>query len=196
MAADEPSYEVLRTSDDYEIRRYPSYVVAEMTVTVDFEDAGSEAFRPLARYIGGANRAAKEIPMTAPVTQKSVEIPMTAPVTQTSTEGGVAVQFIMPESFTLETTPVPTDSRITIREVPARSVAVRRYAGFWTASRLEEAERKLRDALARDGVEVTGPLEWARFNSPFSLPFLRRNEVWLPVKTPANPARTRSAVGF
>ena len=192
VAFEEPTYRLLKKASDYELRAYPSYIVAEVTVETDAARAGNAAFGTLAAYIGGANRAARVIEMTAPVTQQAADrsdrpragqkIPMTAPVTQTAKgPGAQVVQFIMPADFTLDTTPAPTDSRVRIRKIEARVVAVRRYSGRWTMSNLESNDRALQAALVRDKVEVTGPMEWARFDSPFRLWFLRRNEVWYPV---------------
>jgi len=39
----------------------------------------------------------------------------------------------------------------------------------------------LREALQRDGIAAVGEPQWARYNSPFSLPFMRRNEIWLEI---------------
>ncbi|MEM6730372.1 MAG: heme-binding protein [Myxococcota bacterium] len=189
MAYDEPPFTVLRNDENFELRHYPSYVVAELAVSSDYDDAGGVAFGPLARYIGGENIAYRETPAGAPMTQlrSGIEIPMTAPVTQVAGKSGQhVVQFIMPASFTLETTPKPNDSRIRIREIPERTLAVRRYSGRWTLSNLEREEGALREALVHAQLEIVGAMEWARFNSPFSLPFLRRNEVWIPVAPPGD----------
>ncbi len=169
MAVDEPIYEVLRSADGYEIRRYPSVVVAELEVGESFERAGNVAFRPLAAFINGANSGAEKIEMTAPVMQRSAG------------SGGYALQFVMPEGYTLKNVPRPTDGRIAVREEPGRVVAVHRYSGTWSERRYRGRLARMRTALARDGLEVTGDPVWARFNSPFMIWFLRRNEIWLPV---------------
>ncbi|MEO1302677.1 MAG: heme-binding protein [Myxococcota bacterium] len=184
MAYEEPSYEVVRRGKSYEIRRYAVQIVAEVTVPGGVDDAGNRAFGPLFRYIDGANVDSRKIPMTAPVTQyeSGKKIAMTAPVTQREEDAGSVVQFLMPKGFSLETTPRPKDPSVTIREIPSRDIAVVRYSGRWTESSLRENEKKLRDALAADHVDVVGPMEWARYNSPYSLPWFRRNEVWIPVR--------------
>ena len=183
MALEEPDYDVLRRAADYEVRRYPPYVVAELTVTGSFEGAGSRAFRPLAAFISGANVGSTEISMTAPVTQRRGEkIGMTAPVTQRpSREGEYVVQFVMPSRYSLETVPRPTDERIRLREEPEQVVAVHSYSGTWSEERYREREARLREAVARDGLRPAGDPVWARFDSPFKLWFLRRNEIWLPL---------------
>ena len=175
MAYDEPRYALLLESDDFEIRRYPSYVVAEVTVAADIEDAGNAAFGPLVGFIGGSNEQRRKISMTAPVTQVAEESALGQGTRKQ------VVQFIMPAAMTEASTPRPNDSQVRLRTIPDRVVAVRRYSGRWTESSLREEEAALREALARQGVKPIGPMEWARFNSPFSLPFLRRNEVWIPV---------------
>lgn len=185
MALEEPPYEVVEKRSDYEIRRYPAYLVAEFEVESSFEDAGNDAFRPLADFIFGDNVDAEDIGMTAPVTQRpdaGEKMEMTLPVTQRpSDRDAYVVQFVMPSRYTLETLPRPTDPRIRIRKEPEKLVAVHRYSGTWSEERYREREARLRAALERDGVRVTGPATWARFNSPWSLWFLRRNEIWLPI---------------
>jgi hypothetical protein len=181
MATEEPPYVVESKSEDYEVRQYDKVLVAETSVEAKFEEAGNKAFRVLADFIFGNNKSKSKISMTAPVTQQpsSEKISMTAPVTQTENNGTYSVQFVMPKEYTLETLPVPVDQRITIREVPARKIAVRRYSGTWSEANYQEELRKFRKALARDQVNVTGEPTLSRFNSPFTLWFLRRNEIWL-----------------
>lgn len=183
MAIDEPAYQVIAREDEYEIRHYPPMVVVEIEVEGSFEKAGNEAFRPLFDFIAGANVGTSQIEMTAPVTQRQSEkIEMTAPVTQLATGSEkYVVQFVMPEEYSLETVPRPTNEEIRLREEPARTVAVHRYSGTWSETRYRKHLDQLRAALARDHVEVSGDPIWARFNSPFRLWFLRRNEIWLPI---------------
>lgn len=184
MALEEPEFERLDARDEYELRRYPGYLVAETDVEADLEEAGNRAFRILAAFIFGDNVASERIAMTAPVVQSLPEkIAMTAPVLQTpaAARGRYTVAFTMPATYTLETLPKPTDSRIRVREVPARTVAVRTYSGRWTEKLFRENEQALRRALERDGRPSRGATQWARYNAPFSLPPFRRNEVWVEV---------------
>ena len=187
MSIDEPAFEVVETLDGVEVRRYEPYVVAEMTVEGDFEDAARGAFRTLAGYIGGANRGGARIEMTAPVLQAPAagqRIEMTAPVLQRSAADGSShsVAFVLPARFDLDSAPAPADPRVRLREVPARTVAVRRYGGRWTASRYREHESRLLDVLAAAGYEPVGSPEWARYNPPMLPWFLRRNEVMVEVR--------------
>jgi hypothetical protein len=181
MAIEEPKYSVLETFEDFEIRSYAPYVVAETAVQADFDQAGNDAFGILAGYIFGKNKGARKIEMTAPVTQAPTKIAMTAPVTQTAGAGEVMVQFAMPREWTLETLPEPLDPRVKLREVPARKFAVIRYSGFWSERRYREHLEKLEAALKREGLYWRGEPVWARYNPPWTPWFLRRNEIWLEV---------------
>ena len=181
-AIDEPSYTVLQTNDVFEVRQYAPYLVAEVVVPGPVNEAGSQGFKSLGGYIFGKNKGERKLDMTAPVTQQAappVKLDMTAPVTQAATPGGFLVQFVMPKGYTLATLPEPLDARVKLREVPSNRVAVIRFSGSWSQSTYEEHLQKLRNALAAAGMATTGEPVSSRYNSPFSLPFLRRNEIWL-----------------
>jgi hypothetical protein len=185
MAIEEPAYKIESKTDDYEIRAYDKVLVAETSVKSGFEEAGNEAFRILADYIFGNNKSRAKITMTAPVTQQpsSEKISMTAPVTQTAESGGYVVQFVMPKEYSIETLPTPVDQRVKIREMPGRRVAVHRYSGSWSEGKYQEELAEFRAALSRDRLATVGEPILSRFNSPFSLWFLRRNEIWLEVSS-------------
>ena len=125
--------------------------------------------------------------MTAPVSQEQPgeKIAMTAPVSQQRAQGQWAVSFMMPAEYTLETLPAPLDPRITLRQVPARRVAAVRYSGFWSEEKYRLHREKLEQWLAASGLAASGEPVWARYNAPFTLWFLRRNEVLIPVAAEA-----------
>jgi hypothetical protein len=179
MAIDEPGYTVIRTDDAFEVRRYEPYVVAETLVSGAADEAGNQGFRILAGYIFGQNKGARKIEMTAPVAQTPTKIAMTAPVAQSATSDGYVVQFAMPREWTLETLPEPTDSRVTLRAIPARTVAVITYSGTWSQSNYQEYLKKLQDALEKAGLKWHGAAIWARYDPPWKPWFWRRNEIQL-----------------
>jgi hypothetical protein len=174
-------YEVVESHPRFELRRYPSHLVAEVTVRGSFEDAGNRAFRALFRYITGENRSAQSVAMTAPVVQEaapSERIAMTAPVTQAEeAEGEHVVAFVLPASLTADSAPVPTNPQVRVREVPERLAAVARYGGRWTELAYRRHLAELRAGLADAGLEPVGEARFARFDPPFKPWFLRRNEV-------------------
>jgi SOUL heme-binding protein len=187
-AIEEPEYQVVlsfKGSEDIELRQYAPYVVAEVVVEDGDGDAGNKAFPILAGYIFGKNRGEKKFDMTAPVTQSAaaVKMDMTAPVTQgPAAGGGQLIRFVLPKGVTLETAPEPLDPRVRLRLVPASRLAVIRYSGTWSQANYDEHLALLRAALAREGVTSEGEPVLARYNAPFTPWFLRRNEIWLPVR--------------
>jgi hypothetical protein len=185
QAVEEPTYEVLRSFGDVELRQYASYVVAEVVIDDAEGDAGSAAFPILAGYIFGKNKGEKKFDMTAPVTQTAapVKMDMTAPVTQADAPGGgKLIQFVLPEGVTLESAPEPLDPRVQLREVPATQWAAIRYSGTWSQANYDEHLALLKAALEKEGVATQGEPVLARYNAPFTPWFLRRNEIWLALR--------------
>jgi hypothetical protein len=190
MAYEQPRYEVVGSYEGFELRRYAPYVVAETVVTGDFEAVGNQAFKILFGYINGDNRGREEIPMTAPVNQSPVigsgeKIAMTAPVVQApkGNQGDAYVfSFVMPSKYTLETLPRPADPRVSLRRVEGRLMAARVYSGTWSPQRYKQNEAALLQAVKAAGLQSVGPPVFARYNSPFTLWFLRRNEVLVEIQ--------------
>jgi hypothetical protein len=188
MSIEKLPYRTIEQDGQFEVRLIEPHLVAETFVEGDFERVGNEGFRRLVEYIGGANRTQARISMTAPVAQEaaSEEIAMTAPVAQEKVGDVYRITFFMPSKYTLETLPQPTDTRIRLRAEPMRSVAAIRYRGFWSRSRYDDHERRLREWIQRRGLEPVGEPVWARYDPPFMPWFLRRNEVLIEVRGPGS----------
>ena len=180
-ATKEPNFEVIKRFDNVELRQYAPYVVAEVVLNATAQEAGSQAFPILAGYIFGKNKGEKKFAMTAPVTQTAVPVrmDMTAPVTQAAVAGGMLVQFVLPKGVTLATAPEPVDPRVKLRLVPADTWAVIQYSGTWSQTNYQEHLDQLKAILERAGVTTQGEPVLARYNSPFTPWFMRRNEIWL-----------------
>ncbi len=183
MAIEEAKYSVLLQESNIEIRQYDTHIVAETVIQGELEDAGNAAFSPLFDYISGNNVSQTDISMTAPVSQQAAnqKIAMTAPVGQQQVDSGWAVSFMMPASYTLETLPTPNDPRIKLRQVPSQLIAAIRYSGFWSESNYIKHKTELENWLGQSDYKIAGEAIWARYNAPFTLWFLRRNEVLIPV---------------
>ncbi|MEN9825045.1 MAG: hypothetical protein RI953_790 [Pseudomonadota bacterium] len=184
MATEEPKIQDELVFKDFVIRSYGPLLVAQTEVDESFDEAGSKAFRILADYIFGNNNSRTKIDMTAPVVQQqnnSEKISMTAPVIQEKSRKGYFVQFTMPSKYTRQTVPEPRDERVNLIEVPARKVAVYSYTGSWSQNRFDQKVAEFKQALERERVQPRGEPLFARFNSPWQLWFLRRNEIWLEV---------------
>ena len=186
MAIEQPRYTVLKDfGDGLEIRQYDAYLIAETEIkAADADQAGNLAFKRLGGFIFGGNRSKQSIAMTAPVSQaKSEKIEMTAPVSQSlKTDGVWLVSFVMPQSYTLATLPVPDDPKVYFRTVPARKVLAIRFSGRWTDASFNQHEAQLLAALKTHGLKSTGATWTARYDPPFMPGFMRRNEVMIELR--------------
>jgi hypothetical protein len=183
MAIEEPGYEVIEKSGDFELRAYGPMIVAETRVTGPMDDASSAGFRLIADYIFGNNTARAggnaKISMTAPVTMEPTpeKISMTAPVSMQQSGEQWRVHFVMPSRYTLETLPKPNNPAVELREVPASNFAVIRFSGLVGDKKRAAKEAELMHWLDSKGIQPIGQPQLARYNPPWTLPFLRRNEI-------------------
>jgi len=184
VGIEKSKYEVVEKEGKFEVRQYQPQIVAETIVESDFGEAGNVAFRRLFNYISGENRKKESIKMTAPVNQKasSEKIAMTAPVNQQKTEGKYSVSFLMPSKYTMETLPEPLDSNVRLREIPAQKIAAVRYSGSWSRKKYEAQKILLEEFIKQKGLRIIGEDIFARYDPPFQLWFLKRNEVLYPVE--------------
>lgn len=177
-------YTVLEKSGNIEIRQYQPCIVAETLVDADFSSAGNIAFRRLFNYISGNNRTKESIAMTAPVAQQSAseKIAMTVPVTQQKSADKFAVSFVMPSKYTMASLPQPLDPNVVPRQVPAYKAAVIRYSGTWSKKRYDTYKARLYKFLQDKNLKAVAEPVWARYDPPFQLFFLRRNEILIPIE--------------
>ena len=145
----------------------------------------SSAERPAASRRGDdGNDAGYVIPMPVPMSPRSEPrhelIAMTSPVNvSTQGERSYTIAFNLPEGRTLASLPAPNDERVRLERRPRRRVAVTRVRGNNSrprvASKLSELLARVRSA----GLGYRGSPEFAGYDPPTTLPFLRRNEIWL-----------------
>jgi len=184
MATEEPSYTSIFKEAPFEIREYPSLIAAEVTVSGERSEAVSAGFRLLAGYIFGGNRRKQSIAMTAPVIQNEApyeNIAMTAPVMQSPDPSGWIIRFIMPASYTLETLPTPNDTKVRLVSLPPKRLAVVRFSGLVDDNDVEQQTNVLRAFIGQQKLTAVGTPSLARYDPPWTLWFLRRNEVMLEV---------------
>eukprot|EP00246_Nothoceros_aenigmaticus_P003641 TRINITY_DN14816_c0_g1_i1.p1 TRINITY_DN14816_c0_g1~~TRINITY_DN14816_c0_g1_i1.p1 ORF type:complete len:224 (+),score=48.80 TRINITY_DN14816_c0_g1_i1:156-827(+) len=109
------------------------------------------------------------------------KVAMTAPVVTAETDGHISMQFVLPSKYNAGNAPKPTDERVSVREIPSRKFGVITFSGVADQQLVEKKRERLRKALQDAGYTVTGSYVVARYNPPFTLSFLRTNEVFLPV---------------
>ncbi len=170
IAIEEPVYQVEKAweAEQIEIRAYAPRIMA---VTGMNEDSDS-GFRVLAGYIFGGNAEEQKIAMTSPVQQTMV--------------GEKEMAFMMPAEYALKDLPQPEDQRVSFREAPAYTAAVIQFSGWASAEKADENWQQLQRFLIAEGIDITGEPTLNQYNPPWTLPFMRRNEIIVPVAFPLN----------
>ena len=170
IAIEEPVYQVEKAweAEQIEIRAYAPRIMA---VTGMNEDSDS-GFRVLAGYIFGGNAGEQKIAMTAPVQQTMA--------------GEKEMAFMMPAEYALKDLPQPEDQRVSFREAPAYTAAVIQFSGWASAEKADENWQQLQRFLIAEGIDITGEPTLNQYNPPWTLPFMRRNEIIVPVAFPLN----------
>jgi hypothetical protein len=184
MAVEEPAFKSVLQEGAFEVRDYASLIVAEVTVSGDQKEAASKGFRLLAGYIFGGNKRRQSIAMTAPVAQApaSEKIAMTAPVTQIQNAGEWVVRFTMPSAYAMDTLPEPNDPKVQLRQLPPARYAVLRFSGLARKDDVTAKIAELEKLTASHQLRVIGPASLSQYNPPWTLWFMRRNEVMIPVE--------------
>lgn len=160
-------YRVVRTDGKFELRDYPLLVVAETPMR-----GGDNGFMRLFHYIGGENATKQKISMTTPVFIRDAG----------STNATMA--FVMPASLGTNGTPQPTQTNVVVRQIPAGQFAVYQFSGGRSVKNATNALAQLTAWLAREKIAAQGEPVFAYFDPPWTLSFLRRNEVMFRVAQP------------
>ena len=170
IAIEEPVYQVEKAweAEQIEIRAYAPRIMA---VTGMNEDSDS-GFSVLAGYIFGGNAEEQKIAMTAPVQQTMA--------------GEKEMAFMMPAEYAVKDLPQPEDQRVSFREAPAYTAAVIQFSGWASAEKADENWQQLKRFLIAEGIDITGEPTLNQYNPPWTLPFMRRNEIIVPVAFPLN----------
>jgi hypothetical protein len=195
MAIEEPSYQVLKQSEHFELRQYESQLIAEVTVQGSLSEASNKGFRLVADYIFGNNQASRaasneseKIAMTAPVVieAQSSKIAMTAPVVVekkgASEQQQWTLYFVMPKSYRMDSLPKPNNPQVQIKEIKNKKVAVIRFSGWVDEDKLADRTAELQTWMKQEQLIAIGDPQLARYNPPWTLPWWRRNEVFIPVQ--------------
>ena len=179
---EKPDYKVIQSEQNIEIRQYEPMIIAEVEVDGKREDAIGDGFRLLADYIFGNNTVQQVISMTAPVQQKeNQKIAMTAPVQQQSTGKSWRMSFVMPSKYSMDSLPVPNNNRVRLKEILTKKFVVIEFSGTNSNENVIEHENQLMNYIEANQIKINGSPNYAFYNPPWSLPFLRRNEVMIEI---------------
>ena len=111
MANEEAKYDVVKSNEIYEIRKYSDRLAVQALNTNQ-----NNSFRKLFNYISGDNETNEEIKMTIPVTQMEKK-------------GNMTMQFYLPSKFNKDNIPNPSRSDVEIVNIEGGYYAVIRYSG-------------------------------------------------------------------
>ncbi len=184
LAIEEPEFTSIEKKGTFEIREYQPKLIAQVLVTGTFDTASNKGFRLLADFIFGNNKTnegSKKIEMTAPVIthDASEKIEMTVPVISEQTERGWYISFNMPKQYSRETLPAPNNLEVKIIDVPTEKFAVISFSGLVREKKYTEMLNLLNEEMKKRNLDPKGSVILARYNPPWTLPFLRRNELML-----------------
>ena len=167
---EEPEYDVLVRHGEFEVRRYSDMIQARLSVDRNNEFKPSHSFRRIAGYIFGGNANSTRIPMTSPVQ-----------IWHSGTYSTMA--FTMPSFLSEEDLPHPNDEDIRITAVPAGEVAAIKFSGFSNRSKVSRLMQKIIHLTEKKGyIGRNEPILAIYDNPSTTIPFLRRNEILLPLE--------------
>jgi len=184
MAEYYPKYKTTLSEGAIEVRDYAEVAVAEVTVAGDRKAAGNAGFKLLAGYIFGGNAGRRRMAMTSPVVMTSNEdapVIKTTPASPSNLASSWLVRFFMPAGQLLHTLPAPDDSRVNLRNAPASRIATLRFSGLASEVAIRRKTEELQSFLKAHRMRSAGHSYLARYNPPWTLWFMRRNEVMIPL---------------
>ena len=200
MATEEPAFTVIKRNEPFELRLYAPRIIAETAVSGSMKQASSSGFKVIANFIFGNNQnpssgQAESISMTAPVILQSSRVEAftgSNPVSDGS-EQAWQVSFFMPSQYNLESLPKPNNSAVKLRSLPASYAAVIRFSGFSGAENVAENTQALQQWIQQQQLSILSTAQLARYNPPWTLPFMRRNEIIIEVADPMLAAKENTA---
>ena len=164
MATEETSYEIISKNDIYEIRKYSNRLAVETIATNQ-----NNSFRKLFNYISGEN-------------ESNEKIQMTTPVTRIEKNGNLTMQFYLPAKFDQNSVPNPLSSDVKIVNIEEGYYAVLRYSGRASEDNFIKHKDILQEEIIKNNILIKSSPVRAAYNSPFTLPAFRRNEVMFKIK--------------
>jgi hypothetical protein len=161
---EEQKYKVIKNYPEFEIRFYPSAVLATVySKAKTYKELAGPGFNKLAGYIFGGN-------------DKETKIAMTAPVRMDINDSNSSMSFVMPSNYSVENLPKPNNASVEVKKVPEEYVAVITFAGYASDKEIKSYSEKLQKLLLENGILSNGNYRFLGYNPPFQI-LGRRNEI-------------------
>jgi hypothetical protein len=164
-------YRLVQSEKDYEIRYYPSAMMATIYSSANsYKQISTPGFRTLAGFIFGGN-------------ESNTRIAMTAPVHMDINDSVSAMSFVMPSKYDEQSLPRPMDSSVKLDKSRAEYVAVLKFGGYANDEKITRYSEKLRKALEKKGISYSGNFRFLGYNPPYQF-IGRKNEIIVSVNWP------------
>lgn len=160
----EPKYEVLQSCDKIELRLYDPFLVAEVECSGIRKEAIRSGFRILANYIFGNNLASEKLPMSVPVTQQKID-------------NGWKIRFMLTQTSNLKDLPQPNNQLVKLHSISRKKFVAIRFSGIADDEKLQRYTTQLQEFADCHKWSLADTPVLAFYNPPWTIPFLRRNEV-------------------
>ncbi len=177
-------YTILEKEEDFDIRQYEDYWVARTESEGEYDQSTNQAFNRLFKYISGENTQQEKIAMTGPVLQreKGEKIAMTGPVFQQKQGESWIMEFVLPSKYNQGKPPEPTDPQVIVVKEPGFKAAALRYSGNLNEEKFNAKTKILMEIIKQKGLQPVGEVFSAGYDPPWTLPFLKRNEVLIMIE--------------
>lgn len=165
---EQPKYYVIQSEDNIEIRRYSRYITAHTTLNGRYEKTLNLGFKTIAEYIFEGNKKNMPIAMTAPVLHKQIG------------SNKWQTYFFMPSQYKMSDLPEPFDKKkIQLSEFKDKKFIAIRFSGLNSKENHAKYRKILMQYIEDNNIQILPDLYYAFYNPPWTLPFLKRNEIWL-----------------
>ena len=168
-----PPYDVISSKGRFEIRHYSQpLALAQTSINSNDSQALGQGFRRLAGYIFAGNTSNESIPMTAPVlyTQQSQS----------------KMYFVLPTSMSAQNAPIPNASSVNVTSFEWQYIVAIRFKGYARPRRVAKFSKQLRQFCDDNQLTTKGSLVVAQYNSPWTFPLIRKNEIWVEITAPTS----------
>lgn len=158
-----PSYKVIKSFEDFEIRNYDAMVVAKTEIKSQaYEESSSSGFRTIANYIFGGNKENQQIAMTSPVIMEMGE--------------KSSMSFVMPEEHAIENLPEPNSKNVEIIQIQPKTYAVLEFTGYANDKKIKKHTKRLLQFMKAENLVPIGTIKYLGYNPPWQV-LGRKNEV-------------------
>lgn len=169
-ATETAPFKVLQQEKDFELREYETLHLAKVSLpSTDKRSKNMDgSFMKLFRFIDGGNERGEKIAMTTPV------------IVQRG-EKESSMSFVMPKASVAKGLPVPK-GEVKLDQIQAVKVIAIRFSGVSKEAKEVEKLNALKAWAKTKSIDTEGEPFFAYYDPPWTLGFMRRNEVLLRVK--------------